>query len=220
MPPSLLTFACPHCGGINQVPVAQACQVVPCAACRHPFRSDVPSGTLLAGQAASAPAAAAPSPMDAGDAVKLHPAALRLRFAATLFDAVLVLGGLSLVVWSALSIQDGGFWFDFFIVCGFLLWLVGVVNMAAPWLQSFSETLVVTPDATRLEKGFFKRSSIEIRHDRVVAMEVKQTLMERMLRIGTLEISSDGSAEDQIVMRGVPDPKAVEVAIRGRMQRR
>ena len=213
----MLTFACPHCGSVNQVPANQAGQVVACAACQKPFRSDVPAGTLVAG-GASFQAQVAPAVASGGveELLRLHPAAWRMRFSASVVEGVMVLGGLALVIFSA-TLRGEDFWFVFFLVGGGLLWLVGAFNLGCSWIKSRSETLLVTSTATRWSVGFFKRRSVEIRHDRLRAVEVEQSFFERLLGIGTLKLPSDGNSEDEIVMRGVPDPKAVADLIRRRM---
>lgn len=220
---SIFSFACPHCGTVNPIPAAQAVGVVSCASCARPFRAEVPAGQLLPGvPAAPTPAApqtqagAASPAQEAPEALRIHPAAWRMRLAATVCDAVLVAGGLGFVGWS-LSMRGEGAWADFFLIGGALLWLVGSFNLAVPWIKARGEMLVVSDVSTCWSKGWFKRRSVEIRHDAVRAVEVEQTLVERLLGIGTLTLASDGNDADEIVMKGVPGVKKVAEAIRGRM---
>lgn len=219
-PAALHSFGCPHCGGVTPVAEAQLGQVVPCAACARPFRADMPAGKLL-----SAPP---PPPSQAHSGIetklqpakpesvpvwRLHPAPWRMRFLATCFDAVLIVGGMG-VAGAAYRVWENRQWAYFFLAGGAALGLVGVVNLLVPWLRSRSETLELTEASTRWSKGFFRRRSVEIRHNAVRAVEVEQAFSERLLGIGTLTLASDGNDADEIVMKGVPGVKAVAAQIR------
>ncbi len=215
------SFACPHCGAVAAVDEEKNGGVVPCAACARPYRAQIPAGTLqgapLAAPLAAGPAVARPLPVQAAE-LRLHPAIWRLRWGTTCFHGVLVLGSVLISLWALWRCQPGA-WCWFFLVGSAALWLVGSFNLVQLWLKACGETLEVTPAATRWSLGLFKRRSVEIRHDAVRAVEVEQTFFQRLLGIGTLTLSSNGSDDDEIVMRGVPDVKRVAAVIRGHMGR-
>ncbi len=216
-----LSFACPHCGAINPIPAAKAVGVVACASCARPFRVEVPAGQLVAGvPAAAATAAGGQVEAKGGSAaiLRLHPAIWRMRFAATCCDGVLVTGGLLISFWALWRCEPGA-WQWFFLAGAAALWLTGAFNLFLPWLKARGEMLEVTPSATRWSTGILNRRSVEIRHDAVRAVEVKQTLLGRLLGIGTLTLASDGADQDEIEMQGVPGVKEVAAVIRGRMGR-
>ena len=89
-----------------------------------------------------------------------------------------------------------------FVVIGFGILFVW-------WLQCRATSLVVTQDRTILRKGLLSKSTTEVWHSDVRNVQISQGLLQRMLGVGTIGISSAGQSGVEILAVGMPDPGAV-----------
>ena len=88
-------------------------------------------------------------------------------------------------------------------------WLV--VPLIYVWWERMATTLKVYKDGRIiLEKGVLNKDSQEIVSDHIRSIRIKQTLIERILNIGTLIISTAGRATDfdeELIIKGIERPK-------------
>lgn len=90
----------------------------------------------------------------------------------------------------------------------------GVICLLAWWLQCRAATLVVTNVRTTIRRGILSKSTNEVRHKDARNIKVSQSLGQRMFGVGTLQVSSAGQSDIEIVFVGLPDPQKVADLIR------
>jgi uncharacterized membrane protein YdbT with pleckstrin-like domain len=86
---------------------------------------------------------------------------------------------------------------------------VGVVILFVWWLQCQATTLTVTQERTILRKGLLSKSTTEVWHKDVRNVQISQGLLQRLLGVGTVGISSAGQGGVEILAVGIPDPAGV-----------
>lgn len=81
------------------------------------------------------------------------------------------------------------------------------------WLQVLSTTLTVTDKRTILRKGILSKFTNEVLHENIRNIQVYQSFMQRMLKVGSIGISSAGQAGVEIEVQGIPNPYEVKANI-------
>jgi len=103
-----------------------------------------------------------------------------------------------------LWLLDGALIVVFVIVCFIqLMW----------WLQVLSTTLTVTDKRTTLRKGILSKFTNEVLHENIRNIQVYQSFLQRMLKVGSIGISSAGQAGIEIEVQGLPNPYDVKACI-------
>jgi|GEM_PF-4394132 len=130
---------------------------------------------------------------------------------------------LALVVWPILAIPGSilllknTFWETMPFV--WMLIFTGVLLLfpAYAWLKTRFFTYVVRNDAVYCRKGLLSHNSNEIRIADIRAINVRQSLTARILRVGDIGFSSAAGDEEEVTFMGVPDPIGVKKLVQGRM---
>ena len=130
---------------------------------------------------------------------------------------------MALVVWPILAIPGliillkNTFWET--MGFGEMLIFTGVLLLfpAYAWLRTRFYTYVVRNDAVYCRKGLLSRDSNEIRIADIRAINVRQSLSARILRVGDIGFSSAAGDEEEVTFMGVPDPIGVKKLVQGRM---
>jgi phage FluMu protein Com len=189
-------IACPHCGDINVVP--QPGQSTSTASqSTSPARADR--------------ASTAGYPPDSGpeQRVKIvHPAVIRAH-------PFSILGLWTLILLSAVGVIYLG------LIRNSTAWLIGsgVILLAAlatlgVWkVLSLSETLEITNKRSVLRRGLLSKATTEVVHDDIRNFQITQTFLQRVLKVGTIGISSAGQDAVEIVMHDAPHPEEVRKVI-------
>ena len=187
-------ITCPYCGDVNRVPRAEA--------------------TGPRGPADVAPASAqahAPSvPMQAAseqNVCVVRPAMFRahpFRFLAVL---LLIVGGFSLAVWTMMENGPPNWiaWPGLFIGAAGVIWWVCWWLATHWWIK-----LTVSNKRTIRQAGIVQRHTTEVLHDHVRSVDIQQTLLQRIFRVGTVGIDSAGQDVVEIVIDDIPDPYEVK----------
>jgi uncharacterized membrane protein YdbT with pleckstrin-like domain len=81
------------------------------------------------------------------------------------------------------------------------------------WLQILSTTLTVTDKRTILRKGILSKFTNEVLHENIRNIQVFQSFMQRMLKVGSIGISSAGQAGVEIEVQGIPTPYDLKACI-------
>lgn len=178
-------IACPHCGDINVVP-SQA----------SPGSASTPDR-----------AAAAGFPPDSGPEQRVR----LIRPAVVRAHPFTMLGLWSLLLLSLIGLVYLG------LVKNSTAWgvasavvLVIVLIVMAVWkLVSLAETLEITNKRSILRRGIFSRSTTEVVHNDIRNFQISQTFIQRILRVGTIGISSAGQDAVEIVMHDAARPDEV-----------
>jgi uncharacterized membrane protein YdbT with pleckstrin-like domain len=81
------------------------------------------------------------------------------------------------------------------------------------WLRCLGTKLVVTDRRTILRRGIFGKSTNEVMHIHVRNIRIRQSLFQRLTRVGEIGISSSGQADIEIFVEGIPNPYDVKSII-------
>jgi membrane protein YdbS with pleckstrin-like domain len=189
--------ACPACGDIKIVP-------------------DLPTGPVVTPVASggSSPASKAKTdalgiPPDSGPeqrALFLRPAMFRSRPLSCLLLWLLLLGGvIGGIVLLGVNPLVGA------VAIG-----VGVVSagvLASWYLLRFENRLEITNKRIIATRGLFSRTTSEVPHEKIQNIQVTQTFSQRLMKVGTIGISSAGQSDIEIVFPDASDPYRVREVI-------
>jgi uncharacterized membrane protein YdbT with pleckstrin-like domain len=100
------------------------------------------------------------------------------------------------------------------LIC--LVFLAGVLLIG--WIRRMITTYTVTNERLHIRSGLFTRSEQETRLARVQNINTKQTLLERLLKVGDVSFDTAGSENYDFRFRGVGDPQHVVHAVRQAQQ--
>lgn len=92
--------------------------------------------------------------------------------------------------------------------------LLAVLCYAVWYLGTLSNRLTVDHRRVRFRKGLLSKRIKEINIRQIRAMEVDQTLAQRMTNVGTIRIYTTGD-DPEIVLGGLPNPYELKSAISG-----
>lgn len=82
------------------------------------------------------------------------------------------------------------------------------------WWWSIKGTRVtITKEYIRVRHGIFNREITQIFIQDITKFRVYQTFWQRIMNVGTVEVSSSASAETEIMEKGLPRPRDILVAI-------
>ena len=144
-------------------------------------------------------AAPAGNPPQEIELFREHPAMFKNQPLGFLLNSLLFIGGVI-----------GGFMFPPwpFIATG-----IAAIIFLQWYLKCKSTTLIVTNEGTTLEKGLLSKSTNELWHTDVRNVQIQQTFFQRIMNVGTVNISSGGQADIEIIAGGIPDPHQVHKLI-------
>jgi uncharacterized membrane protein YdbT with pleckstrin-like domain len=80
--------------------------------------------------------------------------------------------------------------------------LIGVVSRKRT-------TYTITNERLTIQKGFLSHELHETRLERVQNVNSRQSILERMLRVGTVDFDTAGGAEYDFAFRGVANPRRI-----------
>ncbi len=103
-----------------------------------------------------------------------------------------------------------------FIVWVFLIPVfgLGVFCLLVWWLRCRTATLIVTNIRATIRQGILSKSTNEVRHKDARNIKVSQSFSQRIFGVGTLQVSSAGQSDIEIVFAGLPGPQKVADLIR------
>lgn len=223
-----MTYQCPHCGQPMEVATESGQEILTCpnAECRKPFHVELPTAQLapalivpgsyrtddeppapaqteLSPTPVAAPAAAAETEL-----VQVKPVMFR-RFPLRYIGYSLLTAGGAVVLLIALlrGMPIVG-------ILAVAAAVYGAYRLLAWWLRVNSTTLTVTTRRTVLRTGLVNTATIEIPHAEVTDVQVKQNVLNQMLRVGDLTVTGNGTDKKSIVVLAVPDVETVATQIR------
>jgi uncharacterized membrane protein YdbT with pleckstrin-like domain len=91
--------------------------------------------------------------------------------------------------------------------------VLGSLLLLSWWLRCLGTKLVVTDRRTILRRGILGKSTNEVMHIHVRNIRIRQSLFQRLTRVGEIGISSSGQADIEIFVEGVPNPYDVKSII-------
>jgi len=127
---------------------------------------------------------------------------------------LLIVGGAALLVWG-LAQDDAGVRMAALVLGAAVAGLAGLALLR--WfLRCWSTTLTITEDRIIFCRGLIAKHSSEVRIVDVRNIIVEQSVLQRILHVGSLGISSAGQADVEIAVSGVPHPDDIAELIRSR----
>jgi uncharacterized membrane protein YdbT with pleckstrin-like domain len=93
---------------------------------------------------------------------------------------------------------------------------VGVllVALVAGFLKRFFTKYTITTRRLRVQRGVLTRNTQDTRIDRLQDHTIRQTLLERILRVGTIDFDTSGEEHAQLFrFEGVSNPEAIVLDI-------
>ncbi len=209
-----LIYDCPHCGERIEVHETQIGEVIDCPnpACGHPFEVAPPQAHLSRGPAANPQGRVYQAQGRATDAerdlIVRHPAMFRnhpLKYTGLM---ALFVGGL-VIAWICSSIG-----LLFMAMLGTIAAGCGLLLLGIWYVQTYFETLTVTNRRTIVLRGILSRRTNEVQHDDVRNIQVDQNMLQRLLGVGRIAISSSGQSDLEIDITGIPAPEEIAETIR------
>ena len=91
--------------------------------------------------------------------------------------------------------------------------VLGSLLLMCWWLRCLGTRLVVTDRRTVLRRGIPGKSTNEVMHIHVRNIRIRQSLIQRLTRVGEIGISSSGQADIEIFVEGIPNPYEVKSVI-------
>lgn len=127
---------------------------------------------------------------------------------------VLVLIGVALTVWlsSAAAASSIPRWATYLPL---ILSLVGLGRAAATYLNWLRLLYVITDEEIYVKHGLISRDVTQVRLDRVQNTAFDQSVVERFLSYGDVEIYTAGTGTEDIELRDVPNPERVKKTLTG-----
>ena len=97
-------------------------------------------------------------------------------------------------------------WWRYFWHLAFC-WLIVPIVIAV--IKRNSLVLRIFSDRLNLEVGWLSKRILDVYIADIRTIEVKQSMWQRMLNIGRMEIDTAATAEDVLIADGIPDPIGV-----------
>lgn len=221
--PQDLRYRCPNCGRIVEVADHMVGTVIECPNpdCDNPFKVEAPVSRPLGPDEVGAdePLTMMSHSKEEEETLRVvHPAMFRnspLKYIG--LAALVIVGGVgaiaSLVTGDSIVNED---WISDTIQLGVCLVvaLAALLAFGVWWLKVMNTTLTVTDKRTIFRKGIISKETSEVQHDDVRNMQVDQNMVQRIMGVGDIAISSSGQSGLEIVVRAIPNPEGVTNLVR------
>ncbi len=211
---------CDNCDRVIEVDDDLAGQKVECEACGDINVMPVAGESGEVGGASTA--AATPGsraerlglPPDRGpeqEVLKVRPAMLRAKPQVFLLYVVVLVAGLTGVVWGLIGTRSG---LKTAALFGGGLGAVVSLGLLGVWkLKTLSAALQITNKRSVHRQGLLSKATSEVVHDNIRNVQVTQTFWQRLWNVGTLGLSSSGQDGIEIEISDIPRPERVREII-------
>jgi uncharacterized membrane protein YdbT with pleckstrin-like domain len=99
-------------------------------------------------------------------------------------------------------------------VAGIIVWLVlFALVLIVGYVRRISTRYAITTQRLRIQRGLLSRSVQQTRIERVQNVNTRQSFIERILRVGTVDFDTAGSDDSDFTFIGVGDPARVVQAV-------
>ena len=88
--------------------------------------------------------------------------------------------------------------------------VIGLLIFLYWWIQVKGTTLTLTTERTSCRRGILGKSVTEVWHQDIRNVQFDQTLLQRILNVGSIGISSAGQNEVEVNVSGVPHPDKIK----------
>lgn len=133
-----------------------------------------------------------------------HPSMFRNHPVGFVLTTLLLIGGIV-----------GAFWSVWALIAS----VIALIIFAQWWLKCIGTILIVTNEGINVERGILSKSTNELWHTDVRNVQIVQTFAQRIMGVGTINISSSGQGEIEICVHGIPNPHEVHRIIENERRR-
>lgn len=217
----VLTTKCPYCHYEVDSTIENLDKPVFCPGCNKPFAMEMPTAVVTSVHQVDHQAEdkdrMAVEPKER-ILVEAHPVVFRARPIATLIVIAVGLAAFGLLVMSLAGMSLAGYSLGETTTLGpasLLTWLCVITLLVIAcvigyWmLLSRNTTLTVTEDRTIYQEGVIARERSEVQHNDVRNIQLYQSFMQRLLKVGGVGISSSGQDELEIVATRMSHPEQI-----------
>ena len=81
---------------------------------------------------------------------------------------------------------------------GVILLILSLILLLRAWLYAYSTELAVTSKRVIAKFGFIRRNTVELRHDKVESLHVKQGIIGRIFDFGSIVVTGSGGTNAPI----------------------
>ncbi|QGJ70029.1 Membrane-flanked domain DUF304 [Planctomycetales bacterium 10988] len=92
--------------------------------------------------------------------------------------------------------------------------LYGLLGFGIWYLRVLYTTVTITNKRTRYRVGIISKDTSEVLHDDVRNIQIDQSLVQRILGVGDIALSSSGQDDMEIKVSGLPDPEGLAALVR------
>ncbi len=222
----VLTTECPYCKLEVDSTIEHLGGPVVCPKCNKPFEMEMPTAVVTSVHEVDDKTARENEMVaepESRKLVQVHPVVFRARPIAALFLGALFLLAVSAMTAAAAEMKVAGYSLDQTVRLGpasLLTWICAITMLAVAgtfgyWvLRSRFTTLTVTDDRTVYQVGLVSRKTSEVQHDDVRNIQLDQSFLQRILKVGGIGISSSGQDDLEVVATGLPQPARIIALIR------
>ncbi|MDM8565824.1 PH domain-containing protein [Candidatus Halobeggiatoa sp. HSG11] len=102
---------------------------------------------------------------------------------------------------------------QFWVVLGFVVPLFGLLPLLFWWLQVTNTRLTVSNERVAFRRGILSKNVREVFLSDIRSVEIDQSVVQRIMGTGRVEISSAASSDAEIIIDGIPDAYKVKKII-------
>jgi uncharacterized membrane protein YdbT with pleckstrin-like domain len=95
---------------------------------------------------------------------------------------------------------------------GFALLVIAIV-LVAGFIRRFATVYTITNERLRIKHGIIARHVQQTDIERVQNVNTRQSVLERVLQVGTVDFDTAGSGDSDFSFAGVEDPEEVVAAV-------
>lgn len=88
--------------------------------------------------------------------------------------------------------------------------MAGLVGLNYSVYGRFANQYTVKPELLESSRGIFARKAVRVEFAHIRSIDLTQGLIDRLLNIGTVEVSTAATADAEVIFEGVPDPVALK----------
>ena len=96
---------------------------------------------------------------------------------------------------------------------GLLIWAIGIA-LAAAWIDRLGKHYTITNKRITTELGIFSKDRSEIDITHVRNLQMKQSILQRLIGVGNVFISTAGMSDFEVVLKDVEDPTSLIALIK------
>ncbi len=108
-------------------------------------------------------------------------------------------------------------WFNqgntFYIIVGMITGIIGLTIFFSWWLKVINTRLTITKKRVTLREGILSKNIHEVFVSDIRSVQIQQTLLQRILGTGTVEVSGAATVEADIKIHGIPNAYEVKKCI-------